>query len=32
VFILSGEVSKLSTTFMLIIFLESAPVSVSWDF
>jgi hypothetical protein len=26
------NVSKLSTTFMLIVFPESAPVSVSWDF
>jgi hypothetical protein len=29
---LSGKVSKLYTTFMLIVFPESAPASVCWDF
>jgi hypothetical protein len=31
VFILPGKVSKLSTTFVLLVFSESAPISVDWD-
>jgi hypothetical protein len=31
VYLYCGKVSNLSTTFVFIVFPESAPVSISWD-